>query len=66
MNLEYVYLPQNVSNKNVCFGRRSRDRKPNFAACSAGIVGGWVVARGTKSYLGLAGNIYLIYLAWRT
>ena len=46
MNLEYVYLPQNVSNKNVCFGRRSRDRKPNFVGGrqrqKAGIVGWWV------------------------
>ena len=30
---------------------RGRDRKPNFVACSARLVDGWVVvARGTNSY----------------
>ena len=56
-------------------GRRGRDRKPNsvggkgrggarkpdFVACSARIVSRWVVlAWGTESYSGLAGNTFCI------
>ena len=62
-------------------GRRGRDRKPNsvggkgrgrarmpvFVACSAQIVSRWVVvAWGTESYSGLAGNTYFVYLVLRT
>ena len=43
---------------------RYRDRKLKFVACSARIVSGWVVvARGTESFLGLAGNTFFVYLA---
>ena len=36
-------------------------------ACSARIASGWVVvAWGTETYLGLAGNAYFVYLALRT
>ena len=42
-------------------GRRGRNRKPDFVAFSAQIVSGWVVvAWGTESYSGLAGNIFCI------
>ena len=40
---------------------------PDVVACSARIVSGWmVVAWGTESYSGLAGNTYFVYLALRT
>ena len=40
---------------------RGRDRKPDFVACSAWIVSGWVVVTwDTESYSGLAGNIFFI------
>ena len=40
---------------------RGRNRKPDFVACSAQIVSGWVVvAWGAESYSGLAGNIFCI------
>ena len=46
---------------------RSRERKLNFVACSTQIVSGLVVvAWGTKSYSGLAGNTYFVYLAVTT
>ena len=46
---------------------RGRDRKPDFVACSMQIVSRWVVvAWGTESYSGLAGNTYFVYLALRT
>ena len=42
---------------------RGRNRKPDFVAFSAQIVSGWlVVAGGTESYSGLAGNTYFVYL----
>ena len=42
-------------------GMRVRDRKPNFVACSTRIVSRWVmVAWGTESYSGLAGNTYFV------
>ena len=46
---------------------RGRARKPDFVACSARIVSRWVVlAWGTESYSGLAGNTCFVYLALRT
>ena len=46
---------------------RGRDRKPDFVACSMQIVSRWVVVEwGIKSYSGLAGNTYFVYLALRT
>ena len=40
---------------------RGRDRKSDFVACGARIVSGWVVvACGTESYSGLAGNTFCI------
>ena len=46
---------------------RDWDRKPNFVACSAWIVRGWVVVRRrTGSNLGLAANTYFVYLTFRT
>ena len=46
-------------------GRRGRNRKPDFVAFSAQIVSGWVVvAWGTESYSGLAGNTYFVYWLW--
>ena len=66
MNLEYVYLPQNVSNKNMCFGRRSRDRKPNFVGGrqrqKAGIVGGWVGGSARHKVLFRAGWKHMSYI----
>ena len=46
---------------------RGRNRKPNFVTCSTPIVSGWaVVAWGTESYSGLAGNTCFVYLALTT
>ena len=56
------WKPNSVGEKG-----RGRDRKPDSVVCSARIVSGWVVvAWGTESYSGLAGNTYFVYLALRT
>ena len=56
------WKPNSVGEKG-----RGRDRKPDSVVCSARIVSGWVVvAWGTESYSGLAGNTYFVYLALRS